>query len=51
MVKLINLDTGDVMECESYSLVERGIPEGYKIAKNITTDGWIKYYCELLNSK
>lgn len=51
MVKLINLDTGDVMEVDSYVLIEKGIPDGYRVADIISTDEWIQLYCNLLNNK
>lgn len=51
MIKLINLETGDVIEADVYVLRENGIPEGYRVADDITTDEWIELYCGLLNKK
>lgn len=51
MIKLINLETGEVQEIDVYALRERGIPEGYRVADDITTDEWIELYCGLLNKK
>lgn len=45
-VKLINLETCDIIEVDLYKLVEAGIPEGYKPVGKITTDEWIELYCE-----
>lgn len=43
-VKLINLDTGETIDADPDSLRDRGLPEDYEVAENITTDRWIELY-------
>ena len=42
VIKLVNLDTAEVIEADPYVLREQCIPEGYKIADDITVDEWIE---------
>lgn len=41
MVLLIDLDDGDAREIDEAELKERGLPVGYVIASEVTTDQWI----------
>jgi hypothetical protein len=50
-VKLINLSTGEVREVDSYKLAEMGMPDGFEMAENLTTDDWIYALQEALSDR
>ncbi len=37
-VKLINLDTGELIETDYYVLMGRGLPDGFVIADEVTVE-------------
>ncbi len=41
-VKIINLETGHVIEADPYVLREQCIPYGYRFAEEITVEEWIE---------
>jgi len=41
-VKIVNLDTGHVIEADPYVLREQCIPHGYRFAEDITVEEWIE---------
>lgn len=41
-VKIINLETGQVIEADPYVLREQCIPHGYRFADEITVEEWIE---------
>ena len=45
MIKLINLSTYETIDADEDNLRDRGLPEGYMIAEDITIDEWTKLLC------
>lgn len=41
-VKIINLETGDMIEADPYVLREQCIPYGYRFVDEITVEEWIE---------
>jgi|GEM_PF-3468395 len=41
-VKIVNLETGQVIEADPYVLREQCIPHGYRFADEITVEEWIE---------
>lgn len=42
VVKLVNLETADVIICDPYVLREQCLPEGYRLAEDVTVEEWIE---------
>lgn len=51
MVRLINIETGEVINTDEGELQYRGIPVGFSIAALITTDEWIEAFQKLREQK
>ena len=41
-VKIVNLETADVIICDPYVLREQCLPEGYRLADDVTVEEWIE---------
>lgn len=41
-ILLINLKTGNTINADYYALRERGLPEGYVVARDLTTAQWVE---------
>lgn len=41
-IKIINLGTMEILSVDPVELHERGMPDGFIVADNITTDEWIE---------
>lgn len=42
VVKIVNLETADVIICDPYVLREQCLPEGYRLADDVTVEEWIE---------
>lgn len=40
-IKLINLESGETMDADPDALRDRGLPEDYVVADQVTTEEWI----------
>ena len=39
--KIINLKTGEVLECDPYQLREHGLPDDFVLVDDVSSDEWI----------
>ena len=42
MPKLINLETGEVQNVDTYAVREWGMPDGFQFVDELTDDDWIE---------
>lgn len=45
----INLETGNVIQTDAFSVIDRGAPSGYVCANNLTMEEWIEALQKALN--
>lgn len=38
---LVNLETGETMDADVIALRERGLPDGWKVIHDVTTEEWL----------
>lgn len=48
MIKLINLETGEIIEADVYKLMEMGLPGGFRPVNEISQEEWAELYSVLV---